>query len=52
MKARKKTVTTGAVKENKVRILSGIKNGDVIVIRGVHRLQPGMKVKPIKSDNP
>jgi RND family efflux transporter MFP subunit len=52
MKTRKKTVTTGAVSEDRIRILSGVKNGDIIVVRGVHRLRPGMRVKPIKADNP
>lgn len=52
MKIRKKPVSTGAVSEDKVRILSGVEKGDIIVVRGVHRLRPGMKVKPIKADNP
>lgn len=52
MKTRKKKVKTGAVSEDKIRILSGVKNGDIIVVRGVHRLRPGMKVKPINTDNP
>lgn len=51
MKVRKKPVSTGAVSEDKVRILSGVEKGDIIVVRGVHRLRPGMRVKPIKADN-
>jgi multidrug efflux system membrane fusion protein len=44
------TVTVGSFNDNQIQVLSGLKNGDVIVTAGVHKLTEGLKVQPT-SDN-
>lgn len=41
---RLQAVTTGRLDNNQVQVLSGLKNGDVIVLAGVHKLREGQKV--------
>jgi multidrug efflux system membrane fusion protein len=38
-------VTVGAFREDTVTIVSGVKEGDVVVTAGVHKLTPGQKVR-------
>jgi multidrug efflux system membrane fusion protein len=40
-------VELGQYREDGVTILSGVKNGDIVVIAGVQKLVPGQVVRPI-----
>ncbi|MBT5373122.1 MAG: efflux RND transporter periplasmic adaptor subunit [Rhodospirillaceae bacterium] len=42
-------VTLGMAVGNRFEVLSGLKNGETVVIRGNERLQPGQKVTPESS---
>jgi len=42
---RNQPVTIGQLAAHGVRILDGVKAGDIVVIRGVHRLKEGLKVR-------
>jgi multidrug efflux system membrane fusion protein len=46
----KRKVKTGIIKQDKIQILSGLTEGERVVLRGVHRLQPGTKVKVLQTD--
>ncbi|MFP4657955.1 MAG: efflux RND transporter periplasmic adaptor subunit [Desulfonatronovibrionaceae bacterium] len=50
MQVEKREVEIGAIREDKVQILSGINEGQTIVIRGAHRLNPGEKINPIEAE--
>lgn len=46
----KQEVEVGNLEASGLVIKSGVKQGDVIVTRGVHRVEEGMKVKPMEDD--
>lgn len=43
-------VTVEAFGDNKVRVTSGINNGDIIVTAGVHKLRAGQKVRLLEDE--
>jgi len=45
MTARRTPVTLGALADNRVRILSGLKAGDWVAVSGVHQLREGVQVR-------
>ena len=45
-----KIVTLGRTKDDKVHVLSGLNEGDVIVTSGQVRLSNGSRVKIVESD--
>jgi multidrug efflux system membrane fusion protein len=46
-KVQNRPVTTGDLREGRIVITSGLKAGDVIIVEGQDRLQPGATVKPM-----
>jgi len=44
-KAKKQAVSTGYVADNKIEIISGLENGDQIVVTGIHTIKDDSKVK-------
>lgn len=53
-KVKKQPVKVGMLESKGLVILSGLESGQTIVTRGVHRLEEGMKVKPLldRGQNP
>jgi RND family efflux transporter MFP subunit len=49
MKASKTAVTLGSTVDETTVVKGDLKNGDVIIVSGVHQLQNGQKVKPWKN---
>jgi multidrug efflux system membrane fusion protein len=47
-----KPVTTGAEIDGRIVIESGIKAGDKVIVEGLDRLRPGVKIKPVAWKNP
>ena len=47
-----KTVTTGAEIDGQIVIESGLKAGDKVIVEGLDRLRPGVKIKPVAWKNP
>ena len=46
----RRDVQVGILDAKGLVILSGVKSGDILVTRGVHRLEEGMKVEPISDE--
>lgn len=42
-------VRVGSPEQGRVRIIEGLRAGEVVVTAGVHLLQPGLKVRPVSS---
>ncbi len=49
--ARRQNVTTGQTTPDSVAILSGLKAGDSVVVDGIQRVHPGIKVNPQPAKN-
>lgn len=47
-----KPVTTGAEMDGQIVIESGINAGDRVIVEGLDRLRPGVKIKPVAWKNP
>lgn len=47
----KQEVTAGELTAHGLQILSGLKNEEVIVLRGVHRLREGMEVRVLRDES-
>ena len=47
-----KPVTTGAEVDGRVVIESGLKAGDRVIVEGLDRLRPGVKIKPVPWRDP
>lgn len=44
------TVTIEAFGDNKVKVMSGLNNGDIVVIAGVHKLRAGQEVRLLEGE--
>ena len=44
-------VKLGEFGDNQVQVTSGLKNGEIVVVKGVHELWEGMKVQSITGEN-
>jgi membrane fusion protein (multidrug efflux system) len=40
------TVVTGPIKDNEIVIESGLAGGESIIVEGIQKVRPGMKVEP------
>jgi len=49
-RVKKQLVTIGALEGSGLVIEKGLKAGDIIVTRGVHRVEEGMKVRPMEDE--
>ncbi len=44
------TVTIEAFGDNKVKVMSGLNNGDIVVVAGVHKLRAGQEVRLLEGE--
>jgi membrane fusion protein, multidrug efflux system len=48
-KATLRAVTVGAYLESGVTVTSGLSDGDLVIVSGVHRISPGQTVRPVDA---
>lgn len=47
---KKRVIKLGVIKNNEVEVISGLKDGELIIIAGVHQIEENMKVRILSAD--